>query len=532
MSIQSIGDIGQVCSASINPARVEEGVHFYETPKLGMTLFRDRAKTIPFGAGFYALKFGGKTYKVQANSQGVVTVFDGECSFSTIQSKRFIAYQPLNEWDVVGNLPLVKSQIDEMVNDAGVNFIALTMQLSYIVQSWDMLNSNSSPNWQFYDELVQHVKSKNLPVGIRVHMAVDDNYVPNFYGFDNSEKDEWGFEQRIYYGDNLPSFAYVPGVNMIQTFLRKVMDRYYPVLGNSLYFVSPTVAGTMEFGGNIINRQFPDPAYFAFYDFNNLNIIAFRAAMQEKYTTMQNLKNAWGNVSFGWSSFSEVEPPRSGISNRFSSSVESCRSMFTNKRGLDWWLYNYNKKKAFFIQCKNIIKSYSSNVLVVAEYGTCNSTDAFFRLSYNVPDICTYADIVKSDFSSITVNPIGPSISADWINSLSTKPKWSEIATFDAGNPETAKEYIRLAFNNNLEYASFIAMKDANNLNDWNAYKQLIKQFADEFINKETTQISWEGTINTTMSECVGNWPAVEQKYRDAGGSRTKRVKIILTDDL
>ncbi|MER0442691.1 beta-galactosidase [Emticicia sp. W12TSBA100-4] len=532
MSIQSIAGIGQVCSASINPARVEEGVYFYETPKLGMTLYRNQAKTTPFGAGFYALKFGGKTYKVQTDSQGVVTVFDGECNFSTTQPKRFIAYMPLNDWQILQNLQLYKDQMNEMVDEGGVNFLCLTFQLSYLFQSWDQLNSGTSAVWGLYDQVVDLANSKNLPVGFRVHMAVDDNYVPNFYGFANSEKDEWGFEQRVYYGDNTPSFAYAPGVNMIQTFLRKIMDRYYPVLGNKLYYVSPTLIGSQEFGGNMFNQQYPDPQYFALFDYNELNQADFRNRMQTKYGTMQNLKDNWGPVSHGWNDWSEIQVPKTGLTNRFSSNLAAIRGMMSQKRGRDWWLHQYNKKKEFFIQCKNIVQSYNSNILTIAEYGSCNREDVILRLSFNVPDICTYADVVKTDFSSMTVNPVGPSISADYINSLSTKPKWSEIADFDASNVETTRSYIRSAFDNGLVFGAFIISKNPEKLNEWTAYKQLVREIGDEYKNKDTTPINWEGTVNTTMSECLSNWPAVEQRWRDAGGSPSKHVRIILTNDL
>lgn len=536
MSIQLISDIGQICSAANNNQRIEEAVYFFGFPRLGMTLFRDLAKTQPFGAGFYGLKFGGKTYKVSTNGQGVVTVFDGECTAIPNPTlpipKRFIAYMPLNDWEILENIENYKSQMNEMVNEGGINFISLTFQLSYIFQSWEMLNSNNSPVWAKYDEIVQLAHSKNLYIGFRVHMAVDDNYVPNFYGFDNSEKDEWGKEQRVYYGDNIPSFAYAPGVNMIQTFLRKIMDRYYPILGNKLFYVSPTLIGSQEFGGNMFNQQYPEPQYFAFYDYNDLNQADFRNRMRTKYGTLTNLKNAWGSVSFSWSDFDEIQVPRTGLSNRFSSSLEAMRAMVSNQRGRDWWQHQYIKKKEFFIQCKNIVQSYNSNILTIAEYGSCNRADAIMRLSFNVPDICTYADVIKTDFSVTTVNPVGPSISADYINSLSTKPKWSEIADFDAANVETTRNYIKGAFDNGLVFAAFIIAKNPSKINEWTAYKQLVREIGDEYKNKDTTPINWEGNVYTTMSEVLANWPAVEQRWRDAGGSPTKHIKINLTNDL
>lgn len=522
MSISAIGNINQVCDTSVNPQRAEEAVFFDGQPRLGMVLYTDKAKTFRKGAGIYGLKFQGKTYKVQADAQGIVTVFDGECS-AAVLPKRLIAYLHVNNWDVNSNVGILKEQTNEMVA-AGANCLHLSINFDYVFHSNAELVANAASSWANYDEWFTHAASKNLPIVLRICLGMDDNYVPQFWGFEYSSKDPWGFDYRPFYGNNIPTLSSSVGKNMMIDFYTKVLDRYIPIFGNNLIAIQPTTTSTQEFGGEWRNQQFPQPQYNSFGDYSSYNISGFRAWLTSKYGTIGNLKTAWGNVSFSFASFDDVVPPYPYNANRFETSWDGLRGMLSGQRGKDWYQFHHDNFRNLFVSLSNIAKARKPNVEMSALFGTCSDEISLSGFAYNVVDWCRVADHIQTLYSTRNFADWFDDISADYVRSLANKPIHTEVADFDALNPNAALTYSRNALNAGAKYIAILA--DKSNIDRWNGFKTLVATLVSEYANTPISLPAFEGSINVSLSETIQSWPQVKSKWLAAGGSKTKHIQI------
>lgn len=531
MAIETISTINEVCGTSVNPDRIEIDIFFYGSPRLGMILYTDEPKTIRKGAGIWGLKYNNKIYKVRTDSMGIVVQFDGECVANELPT-RLIAYQVLNVWEIPnGNIGLLKEQIDEMLV-AGANCFHIAINLDYIFNSNSELIANSESKWAGFDEFFAYVAAKNKPVGIRVNMGVDDSLIESYWGWANHQKDEWGFDCRIAYGSGITSFAYTAGRNMLLDFFTKVVNRYYPVFGNNLIFIQPSLTAQQEFGGNYENRQYPEPNYPCIYDYSENNKSAFRTAMQAKYSTIGNLKVAWGSVANSYTSFSDVMPPTSGLSNRFESNWAALRNGLSGKRGEDWWKFGFGQYYDFMVDCKNILQSVNSQIELSGLWGSASDELSLARYSFNLAAFCTVCDNIQTECSTRNFSNSVDSISTDWVNSLSTKKKYSEVASFDAGGWQNALEYCREGLKNGLSMISIVVSKNYANLDEWNAYKGIIATLVEEYEDKPIVTVATEGTISVELSQCIRDWEGVVSAWRNAGGGKNKRILINFNNDL
>ena len=528
MSITAIGSIGQVCEASVNPQRVEEKIYFDGHPRLGMVIYTNKEKNTRKTAGIYGLKFQGKTYKVQVDNQGVITTFDGQCSVSALP-KRYIAYQYVNTWDVNNNIALLKEQADEMIA-AGANCIHLTIVFDYIFTSYTELQGNQQASWAKYDEWFQHIASKNVSVALRICLGMDDDHLENFWGSENASRDPWGYVYTPFYGNNIPCLSSSVGRNIIIEFFTKVCERYMPLFGNNLIFIQPTTQSSQEFGGEFRNRQYPNPEYPSFGDYNDKNIVGFREYCRNLYNNdIQLLKNAWGNISFGWSGFNEIVPPYPNNTNRFETTWSGLRLMLSGKRGIDWYIFHQKNYEKLFIDLSNIVKSINPNVEMSVLFGTCCHEISLSYLSYNVSAWCRIADNIQTLYSTRDSADNFDDMSVDWVSSLATKPIYTEIADFDAFTIQAGINYSQRALENGAKFLAIVS--DKNNIDRWNDFKGLVKNLANEYINKSISLPTFEGSINALFTEAIQNWPAIKERWIAAGGSNSKRIQIIFNEN-
>lgn len=527
MSITAIGNINQVCDTSVNPQRAEEAIYFDGQPRLGMVLYTDKAKNIRKGAGIYGLKFQGKTYKIQADSQGVVTVFEGECS-AAVLPKRLIAYMHVNNWDVNNNVELLKTQTDEMVA-AGANCLHLSINFDYVFHSNVELVANAPSSWANYDAWFTHAASKNLPIALRICLGMDDNYVPQFWGFANGSKDPWGYDYRPFYGNNIPCLSIATGRNMMIDFFTKVIDRYLPIFGNNLFLVQPTTASTQEYGGEWRNQQYPDPQYNSFGDYNTANINAFKTWCQQKYGTLNALKTSWGDSSLSYASFSDVMPPTPPNGNRFETTWGHLRLMLQGNKGRDWYQFHHDLYKNLFIDLTTIVKARNNNIEMSILFGTCSDEISLSGFAYNVTDWCRVADNIQTLYSRRDFRDWFDDISADYVRSLANKPIHTEVADFDAFNANAATAYSRNALDAGARFISIIS--DKSNIDRWNGFKQLVTTLVSEYANKPISLPAFQGSINVNLSETIQKWPDVKARWVSAGGSKTKPIQIIFNEN-
>jgi hypothetical protein len=528
MSITTIGNINQVCETSVNPQRAEEKIYFDGQPRLGMVLYTDKGKNTRKTAGIYGLKFQGKTYKIQADNQGIVTVFDGQCS-EAVLPKRFIAYQYVNTWDVNNNIPLLKEQTDEMIA-AGANCIHVSIIFDYVFTSHAQLQANNESSWTKYDEWFQHIASKNVSVALRICLGMDDNYLEQFWGAENASKDPWGYIYKPFYGNNIPCLSSNIGRNMMIDFFTKVCDRYMPLFGNKLLFIQPSTQSSQEFGGEFRNRQFPEPEYPSFGDYNQQNIVGFREYCRGIYNNnIQLLKDAWGFLSFGWASFDDVLPPYPPNSNRFETSWGGLRIMLNGKRGIDWHQFHQKSYEKLFEDLTTIVKARNSSVDMSLLFGTCSNEISLSYLSHNVKAWCRKTDNIQTLYSRRDFRDFFDDMSADWVRSLADKDIYTEVADFDAYNSSAALTYSRKALDEGAKFLAIVS--DKANIDRWNNFKTLVSTLVAEYANKPVEFPSWDGSINASLSEAIHDWPAIEQRWRAAGGSKTKRIQINFTEN-
>jgi hypothetical protein len=522
MSITTIGNINQVCETSVNPQRAEEKIYFDGQPRLGMVLYTDKGKNTRKTAGIYGLKFQGKTYKIQTDNQGIVTVFDGQCS-AAVLPKRFIAYQHVNTWDINKNIEVMKQQTDEMVA-AGANCLHLSIIFDYAFRSNAELVANANSSWANYDNFFQHAASKNLPVGLRICLAMDDNYVSQFWGYEHGSKDPWGYDYKPFYGNNIPCLSSPVGRNMMIDFYTKVLDRYIPVFGDNLFFIQPTTTSTQEFGGEWRNWQFPQPQYNSFGDYNQYNINGFRTWLTAKYSNINNLKTAWGSVSLGYSGFGDVLPPYPFNTNRFETTWDGLRGMLSGQRGKDWYQFHHENFRNLFVELSNIAKARKPDVEMSVLFGTCSDEISLSGYAYNVVDWCRVADHIQTLYSTRNFADQFDDISVDYISSLATKPIHTEVADFDAFNANAALTYSRYAMNSGAKFMAIVS--DKANIDRWNDFKALVTTLVNEYANAPISLPTYEGSINVSLNETIQSWTSVKSRWLAAGGSRTKHIQI------
>lgn len=475
--------------------------------------------------------FYKRTKTTTDNSRGTYTPQTNPVAIlPTTQPRRIFAYMPLNHWD---SATMINEQVDEMAN-LGATLIAINIKLDDIFSSYAELQANSNAKWSKIDQIVDNIKAKNLPVFIRFVACVSEQYynISDWWGVANNIQDEWGESIMANHINTHPSLNYQAGVGMLLEFVQKGTNRYYNSLGSLLYAVGVSTTSDYEAGYNYRNEVangLDVNNYNVMCDYSPHSINAYKASLLIKYGNITSLNNAWGT---SYPDFASIQPPKLGtpMNQKTNTTLAQLRNMLNGKRGEDWYMFNHITIRNFVTQVKNIIKSHSSNIIYVGEYGSVFDDLSFLRISHNLPDICRNVDVIKTDFATRNASNTLDSLSADFVRSIATKPIWSEIADFDSFNYQATIGYINSAFMNGARYMAIISSK--YDINKWNFSKQAMSDMVTNWENAETSTISTQGSINVTLSECIHDFPSVKQRWANAGGSPTKNIFVNFNEDL
>ena len=249
----------------------------------------------------------------------------------------------------------------------GATYVLIKFDWGVVFPTMAQQTTNAASSWTNYTNLIDHVRTKNnylnkpMKLAFRISVDLDDSLhndingtnTSGFYNLSDSAKDEQGYVARIERGSGHTSLAHSTGVNQVLDFVQKVLQRYYPVLGSQLLWVSVSLTAQNEAGYNYENQYFTPggeqvPRYHTTFDFSTHAVNGFKAAMQTKYGTTAALNAAWGS---GYTFFSDITPPSSSGSNP--------DSVYASNKGKDWWAYHYGLVKSFMLSCKSLVNTHA-----------------------------------------------------------------------------------------------------------------------------------------------------------------------------
>lgn len=427
--------------------------------------------------------------------------------------------------------------------DKGANLFEMTLRLEEVYKSLSQFNETNPDSlnkyWALYDKIINHASNIYDHVVFRIAVDYDDSRYyfqdrdetrPNqqvyttfnnalFDLFSEIAQDQFGNPARIAYGSGHGSFASTTAKAKMKGFVQKALDRYYPVLQEKLYWVSVVTSAQFETGFNYENSwngfSFV-PSKPCEYDYTPANVSQFRNwLVTEKYPNLAAV-NAAHNTNY--TNPDQIQPPKVNVSILDNMTNSNVRAMYNSALFEDWYKFNYKQLKSFLIECKNAVKAKNNNIKFCFESGSNTDQLSVARKTLNVPDISTYADVLKTAFTNTEFNGT-KTWDADIIRSNFTGEIQSEINESDVVNqggitdPNTVKqkmlEYSRSAFLNKAGAVIFVADRNTqyynNSLNALSEFKN--------WIDNHTEQFSQGQTININLSDLIRNFPSAKTPF-------------------
>lgn len=427
--------------------------------------------------------------------------------------------------------------------EKGANLFEMTLRLDEVYKSLSQFNETNTDSlnkyWDLYDRIINHANNIYDHVVFRIAVDYDDTRYyfqdrdenqPNqqiYTTFENAlfdlpteiVQDQFGNPARIAYGSGHGSFASTTAKAKMKGFVQKALDRYYPILQEKLYWVSVVTSAQFETGFNYENSwngfNFTSPKPCE-YDYSPANVSQFKNwLVTEKYTDLAAV-NAAHNTNY--TNPDQIQPPKVNVTTLDNMTNANVRAMYNSTLFEDWYKFNYKQLKSFLIECKNAIKAKSNNIKFCFEAGSNSDLLSSARKTFNVPDIGTYADVLKTAFVNTEFNGT-KTWDADIIRSNFTGEIQSEINESDVVNqggitdPNIVKqkmlEYSKSAFLNNAGAIIFVADRNTqyynNSLDALNEFKT--------WIDNHTEQFSEGQTINVNLSDLIRNFLSAKTPF-------------------
>lgn len=507
-------------------------------------------KSIMLKPGFYASKSGVFTAEI-----------NGCKNLRTHRDRDFkLGYQKLHI-----NRPEADKTITEMTEFAekGARLFEVTLRLDEVFKSLSQFNETDTIQlneaWSLYDKIISHANNVYDHVVLRINVDYDDTryYFQDRNEFDHTQvpysnfdnalfnlfgeivQDQFNNPARVAYGSGHGSFSSLSATAKMKGFVQKALDRYYPVLGQKLYWVSVVGTGQFESGFNYENswdgENFISPRPCE-YDYSPDNVNAFRNwLISERYTDLAGVNAAYNT---NYSESDQIEPPKVNVDNINYMNALNVQAMYNSVLFEDWYHFNYRQLKKFLLDCKNVIKAKSNTIKFCFEAGSVADQLSAARKTFDVPDINTYADVLKTNMPNMTFGG-ARTWEADIVRSNFSGEIQTEINEMDivhmAGitDPAVVKQkmldYSKAAYLNNTRAIIFVAEKStpyyANSLDALAELRDWVETHSETFTEGETIYVNLSDLIRN-FSQAFAPFSALSASLPTNGYEN--RPKIII----
>ncbi|WP_337043873.1 beta-galactosidase [Emticicia sp. 17c] len=446
------------------------------------------------------------------------------------------------------NIIEAKNCITDWVNNIGATNVLIPVFYNNIFKSYTQQTDTANFNTYFaeLDGLVTHAKNTGAKVSLFVCIDVDDNYVADFWGLDNNEKDEWGYPIRIAYGSGHPSLANTYATGIMKDFFQKVVNRYASLLGNQLNWVTPLLTVHNEYGYNFTNQYYPPgadspvPQYIALSGYSPSTIAGFRSWLPTQYANVGALNTAWG-TSYG--NFADVTVPTTGKA-PFEASLDDFQNIFASNRGKDWYRYLYKLLYDLAADLRTILASanttYGTNGKLVLSFGGVSPNDRanINRISWDVAGWSNVSDGLKTWFGA-DYRDTTKAITLDYLQNYEGKimTEIHHIDFYDNGTATADQmqanmiNYGTTAIQNNCRDVLFIGMQSHGSY--YNILQSVATALKPELQRSNDGARVTVGNMGVSLGEILvsGGRIAID-KWVAAGGSNSRRVNLIYANTI
>lgn len=511
-------------------------------------------RSIILNPGFYVSSSGNFTAEIKGCNNKVIASRNNDFK---------LGYQKLHI-----NRPTADRTITEMTEFAqkGANLFEVTIRLDDVFKTRSQFDETDpavlGEYWSLYDRIIKHAGNLYDFVVFRVNVDYDDTryyfqdrdeFDPNqraYNNFDNAlfnlfgeiVQDQFNNPARVGYGSGHGSFSSLSATQKMKGFVQKIMDRYHPILGQKLYWVSVVTAAQFENGFNYENSwdgdQFINPRPCE-YDYSPDNVSAFRDwLVTERYGSLREV-NATYNANYN--NASEIEPPKVGVESIHSMNANNLLAMYNSVLFEDWYRFNYRQMKNFLLDCKSIVKAKSNDIKFCFEAGAVADQLSAARKTFDVPDINTYADVLKTSMTNMSFGGLHM-WDADVARSNFTGEIQTEINEMDvvsmAGitDPGMVKQkmldYSKAAYLNAAKAIIFVSDKTTpyytNSLDTVGELKTWIGNHTEQLTEGETIYVNLSDLIRN-FSQAIAPFNAISSSLPTNGYE--KRPKIIINNN-
>ena len=210
---------------------------------------------------------------------------------------------------------------------------------------------------------------------------------------------------------------------------------------------------------------------------------------------------------------SQIQPPKVNVTTLDDMTNTNVQAMYNSLFFEDWYKFNYKQMKSFLLECKDAVKTKSANIKFCFEAGSNTDQLGAARKTFNIPDINTYAEVLKTTFQTSSFSGT-KTWDADMVRSNFTGEIESEINEADVvniggiTNPAIVKqkmlEYSKMAYLNRAKAVIFVADKTTpyynNSLDALGEFKTWIDNHTEQFTEGQT--------INVNLSQLIKNFSA------------------------
>jgi hypothetical protein len=463
------------------------------------------------------------------------------------------------------NRPTADKTIAEMSEFAqrGARLFEVTIRLDDVFKSRSQFDETNpailNEYWALYDKIIKHANNVYDFVVFRVSIDYDDTryyfqdrdesdptQVP-YNTFDNAlfnlfgeiVQDQFNNPARVGYGSGHGSFSSLTATAKMKAFVQKILDRYYPILGQKLYWVSVVTTAQFETGFNFENgwdgENFISP-HPCEYDYSPANVNEFRNwLVSQRYNSLDAVN---ANYNTNYSDVSQIEPPKVGVENIRYMNGGHLIAMYNSVLFEDWYRFNYKQMKNFLLECKSIIKAKSDDIKFCFESGSVADQLSAARKTFDVPDINTYADVLKTNTATVNFGGL-PTWDGDIVRSNFSGEIQTEINEMDVVNmtgitdPTVVKQkmldYSKAAYLNNTKAIIFVADKTtpyyANSLDALGELKTWIDTHTEQFTEGETMFINLSDLIRN-FSNAVAPFNSLSSSLPTNGYENRPRIII------
>ncbi|MBA4853147.1 3-coathanger stack domain-containing protein [Emticicia sp. BO119] len=437
------------------------------------------------------------------------------------------------------NRPTADKTIAEMTEFAqrGARLFEVTLRLDDVFKTRSQFDETNpeilNEYWSLYDKIIKHANNIYDFVVFRVSVDYDDTryyfqdrneFDPSQLPYDNFEnalfnlfgeivQDQFNNPARVGYGSGHGSFSSLTAIAKMKGFVQKIMDRYYPILGQKLYWVSVVSSAQFETGFNFENgwdgENFISP-HPCEYDYSTDNVNAFRYwLVNERYNGLAEVNSAYNT---NYSDMNLIEPPKVGVNNIQYMNAGNIAAMYNTVVFEDWYRFNYKQMKNFLLMCKSIVKAKSNDIKFCFESGSVADQLGAARKTLDVPDINTYADVLKTNTATMSFGGLhmwdGDIVRSNFSGEIETEINEMDVVhmggiTDPAMVKQKMLEYSKAAYLNNTRAIIFVADKDtpyySNSLDALGELKT--------WIDTHTEQFSQGETIYINLSDLIRNFP-------------------------